>query len=163
MAALAVTCPALGSDRRIPLRHAHRSVSGGANVSLPVSWSAPPAGTRSLLVTIIDHHPIARLWVHWCVGGIPPGIVGLSEGASQNPGLLPAGAIETLNGYGQPGYGGPAPPAGSGPHEYVISVYALSGGVPAFRRASPGKKEIDDTVEGMVLAAGSCSGVFERG
>lgn len=161
MAALAVTCPALGSEHRIPLRHAHRSVSGGANVSLPVSWSAAPEGTRSFLLTIIDHHPVARLWVHWCVGGIPPGIVGLSEGASQNAGLLPAGAIETINTYGQPGYGGPAPPSGSGPHEYVISVYALSG-VPAFKRASLSKKQIDDMVKGMVLAAGSCSGVFER-
>jgi Raf kinase inhibitor-like YbhB/YbcL family protein len=158
---LVVTSPALGVNRRIPVRCAHRHVRGGENISLPVSWSEPPDLTRSLVLTIIDHHPIANLWVHWCVLGIPPNIRELQEGASLHPHLLPAGIVETINGYGEPGYGGPAPPPGSGPHEYVISVHALSM-VPQFKRSPLTVKQIDALIAGGILASGSCSGVFER-
>ncbi len=161
MDSLVVTCPVLDADHRIPLRHAFRRVRGGANVSVPLTWSRPPDGTRSLVLTIIDHHPVANLWVHWCVAGIPPDVVGIVEGASLNSRVLPAGAIETVNSYGEPGYGGPAPPGGTGPHDYVMSVYALSG-VPAFRRAQFTRKQIDQLLDGMILASGTCTGVFER-
>jgi Raf kinase inhibitor-like YbhB/YbcL family protein len=128
---------------------------------LHVGWSETPNLTRSIVVTIIDHHPIANFWVHWCVSGIPPNIRELPEGASLHPHLLPAGVIETINSYGEPGYGGPAPPPGSGPHEYVISVYAL-GAAPQFKRALLTMKQIDVLIAGEILASGSCSGVFER-
>src|SRR5512143_4119635 len=133
MQSLAVDCPVLDTEHRIPLRNAFRRVRGGGDVSLPLTWSRPPDGTRSLVVTVVDVHPAANFWVHWCVAGIPPEFPGFAEGASLNPRLLPAGAIETVNTYGEPGYGGPAPPGGAGPHDYVMSVYALSG-TPAFRR-----------------------------
>ncbi len=161
METLLAQCPTLDAQRRIPLRSAHRLVHGGTNISLPVTWSRPPEGTQSIVVTIIDEHPIARHWVHWCIAAIPPTILGLPEGASLQTRLLPAGALETINSYGEPGYGGPAPPGGSGPHEYITSVFALSG-VPSFKRAAYTKRQIDDLLRGMIIAAGSCTGIFER-
>jgi Raf kinase inhibitor-like YbhB/YbcL family protein len=161
VAPLVVSSSAIGANRRIPLRCAHRRVRGGENISPPVSWSEPPDLTRSIVVTIIDHHPIAHFWVHWCVSGIPPNVRELQEGASLHPHLLPAGVIETVNSYGEPGYGGPAPPPGSGPHEYVISVYAL-GTDPQVKRTPLTMKQIDALMAGGILASGSCSGVFER-
>jgi Raf kinase inhibitor-like YbhB/YbcL family protein len=159
---LQIQCPALGADRRIPLRNAHSRVRGGENVSLPLSWSEPPPLTRSVVVTIVDHHPIARRWIHWCVVGIPPDLDGLPEGASLHPQMLPPGVMETVNTYGEEGYGGPAPPLGSGPHEYVITVYALSG-LPAFSRSLLTEVRIGELMKGMVIASGECRGLFERG
>jgi hypothetical protein len=160
MPSLLVTCPALGADRRIPLRYAHSGVRGGENVSLPLSWSEPPSSTRSIIVTIIDHHPVARRWVHWCLAGIPQGIRELREGASLHAQLLPPGAVETINSYGEPGYGGPCPPRGSGPHEYVIRVYALAD-VPTITRSRLTEARIQEMIGEMVVASGECVGIFE--
>jgi len=76
--------------------------------------------------------------------------------------MLPPGVIETVNTYGEEGYGGPAPPLGSGPHDYVISVYALSG-LPSFSRSLLTEARIQELMKGMVIASGECVGVFERG
>ena len=35
------------------------------------------------------------------------------------------GAVQGLNGRGQPGYMGPRPPAGDGPHRYHFQLFAL--------------------------------------
>ncbi|HMC97237.1 MAG TPA: YbhB/YbcL family Raf kinase inhibitor-like protein, partial [Flavobacteriales bacterium] len=39
--------------------------------------------------------------------------------------LMPAGAIQGRTDFGVPGYGGPCPPPGHGPHQYVVTIYAL--------------------------------------
>jgi hypothetical protein len=114
-----------------------------------------------MVVTVVDHHPIARRWVHWCVAGIPPDIRALLEGASLHPEVLPAGAIETINSFDQPGYGGPAPPGGTGPHEYVMTVYALDD-VPRFLPLSLTEEQIERLIRNTVIASGDCTGVFER-
>jgi Raf kinase inhibitor-like YbhB/YbcL family protein len=82
--------------------------AGGKNVSLPLSWSDVPAGTKSLALSIVDPHPVANNWVHWLVINIPPETKGLPEGASQSS--MPGGAGGTENSYGENGYGGPQPP-----------------------------------------------------
>jgi phosphatidylethanolamine-binding protein (PEBP) family uncharacterized protein len=32
-----------------------------------------------------------------------------------------------VNDFGKPGYGGPCPPKGHGPHRYFFKLYALAG------------------------------------
>lgn len=108
----------------IPLRFATAHVAGGANVSIPYHWSDIPPGTKSLALSVVDHHRIARNWVHWLVVDINPKETKLAEGASG--GAMPSGALELLNSYGYTGYGGPQPPPGTGPHLYVASLYALN-------------------------------------
>jgi Raf kinase inhibitor-like YbhB/YbcL family protein len=39
--------------------------------------------------------------------------------------LLPKGALQTRTDFGKPGYGGPCPPEGHGPHRYVFTVFAV--------------------------------------
>ena len=56
---LDVHSPAFDSGGVLPQRFADAS-AGGSDVSPPLSWSATPAGTRSLAVTCVDHAPIAR-------------------------------------------------------------------------------------------------------
>ncbi|NDY42500.1 YbhB/YbcL family Raf kinase inhibitor-like protein [Dissulfurirhabdus thermomarina] len=117
-----LSSPAFTDGATLPIRFA-RAPAGGRNLSPPLAWSAPPEGTRSLALAVVDPHPVARNWVHWLVVDIPPETRALAEGAS--PGGLPPGARELVNSFGQPGYGGPQPPPGTGPHPYVFTLYAL--------------------------------------
>jgi Raf kinase inhibitor-like YbhB/YbcL family protein len=96
----------------------------GGNVSPALAWSDPPQGTKSFGVTLFDPDaPTGQGWWHWVVYDIPAAVHSLPAGAGQ---ALPAGARQTRNDFGGPGYGGPCPPAGSGPHRYVFTVYALN-------------------------------------
>ncbi|MBM4283628.1 MAG: YbhB/YbcL family Raf kinase inhibitor-like protein [Deltaproteobacteria bacterium] len=118
-----ITSGAFADGGTIPQAHAMPG-AGGANVSVPLSWTAPPPGTRSLALSMVDPHPVARNWVHWLVINLPPEAAALAEGASGKQ--MPAGARELKNSWGKPGYGGPQPPPGTGIHPYVITVYALN-------------------------------------
>jgi hypothetical protein len=154
-------CSVLGEEGRIPPRHAYRFVAGGRNVSPPLAWSGVPAGTRQLCLALIDLHPVARRWIHWALTGIPPEAVGIPEGASGRRDLLPPGCKELTNSYGEIGYGGPNPPAGTGSHEYVFTLYALSSDrpVPSALFSSPAiERELRDSL----LACASVSGTFSR-
>ncbi|MCK5573498.1 MAG: YbhB/YbcL family Raf kinase inhibitor-like protein [Bacteroidetes bacterium] len=155
------SCPALQTQSLIPNRYAYRGVQGGQNISLPVAWSDEPSETRSFALTIIDRHPVARNWIHWCIVQIPAGVHGIPEGASGDESQMPGGSIELLNSYGEPGYGGPKPPHGSGPHEYVISVHALAAPLPGISRSST-YRDIEQALQGNILATAEVAGVFEQ-
>jgi Raf kinase inhibitor-like YbhB/YbcL family protein len=50
----------------------------------------------------------------------------LKEGAGDAKGtLMPAGAVQSVTDFGQPGFGGPCPPVGDKPHRYIFTVHAL--------------------------------------
>lgn len=98
----------------------------GADISPPLSWSRPPAGTRSLLIIMSDPDaPGPMPFLHWVVFNIPPT-------ARSLPAHLPPhkhvagvhGARQGKNSFGGRGYGGPAPPPGPA-HHYRIEIYAL--------------------------------------
>ncbi|MEX3955483.1 YbhB/YbcL family Raf kinase inhibitor-like protein [Trinickia sp. EG282A] len=99
----------------------------GANVSPHISWSHVPRGTKSIVVTIYDPDaPTGGLgWTHWEVVNIPGSDTSIEKGASGNPTLLPAGAVETLTDFGDSRYGGPCPPEGES-HRYVVTASALA-------------------------------------
>jgi len=60
------------------------------------------------------------------VFNIPVTATGIPKNARNvEANLLPAGSIQSRTDFGQPGYGGPCPPAGSKPHRYQFTVYAL--------------------------------------
>lgn len=109
-----------GAD--IPVIHVRPS-AGGKNISPPLSWSNLPDGTKSVALSVVDIHPIARNWVHWLVINMPKGCEGLEEGASRK--AMPSGSRELKNSFKDFGYGGPQPPYGTGLHPYVFTVYAL--------------------------------------
>lgn len=99
----------------------------GENISPRISWTQVPRGTKSIVVTIHDPDaPTAGLgWTHWKVVNIPPSTSSIPKGASGNPSLLPAGALETMTDFGASKYGGPCPPQGES-HRYVVTISALS-------------------------------------
>jgi Raf kinase inhibitor-like YbhB/YbcL family protein len=151
---------AFENGKTIPSKYATTTVTGGKNISIPLSWDNPPAATKSFALTIIDLHPIANNWVHWIAINIPSDIAFIEEEIS-NTLKMPPATIELNNSYGGLGYGGPQPPKGSGPHRYEITLYALNTtkleldkhtSLPTFKKA----------IEGKVIATAKTVGVFER-
>jgi Raf kinase inhibitor-like YbhB/YbcL family protein len=126
-AGLTLQSPDLPAGQFAPRYLYDRFGCTGQNVSPALVWSDPPAGTRSFAVTLYDPDaPTGTGWWHWVIYDIPAGLGALSAGAgAADGGQLPAGARQTSNDFGAPGYGGPCPPAGDKPHRYVFTLYAL--------------------------------------
>jgi len=153
-----LTSSAFADGGKIPLPYVMRA-AGGKNLSLPLTWSGAPAGAKSFALSIVDPHPVARNWVHWLVKDIPGAAVSLEEGASGRK--MPPGAVELKNSWGEPGYGGPQPPPGTGDHPYVVTLYALS--VPRLEvKPSAGLGEFKQALEGKVLARATLTGYYGR-
>lgn len=153
-----ISSTAFKNEAKIPIRYVMPG-AGGQNVSIPVSWTGTPPGTKSFALSMVDPHPVARNWVHWLVINIPANVTSLEEGASRAK--MPHGCIELKNSFGEAGYGGPQPPKGTGDHPYVITVYALSAekldlphnvSLPAFSKA----------LEGKVLGSATITGKYGR-
>jgi Raf kinase inhibitor-like YbhB/YbcL family protein len=98
----------------------------GGNVSPALSWSNPPAGTKSFALLMHDPDaPTGSGWWHWVVYNIPATLSSLPAGAGDPlKSLLPAAAVQGRTDFGTPGYGGPCPPPGK-PHHYYLRLYAL--------------------------------------
>jgi|GEM_PF-1154673 len=99
----------------------------GENQSPQLSWSNAPEGTKSYSITLFDPDaPSGSGWWLWVVFDIPADGGELAAGAG-TPGWpgMPAGAMQNTTDLGGPGYGGPCPPTGHGPHQHVLTLHAL--------------------------------------
>jgi Raf kinase inhibitor-like YbhB/YbcL family protein len=117
----------------------------GSNVSPALQWSNVPAGTKSLVLQVLDPDaPTGSGFWHWAVYNIPSTATGLPQGAGNSSSALPVPAFGGANDYldtgttgGNGNYGGPCPPTGDKPHRYIFTLYALAvadveaaGGIP---------------------------------
>ena len=107
---LTLVSPAFRQGGTIPKRF----TCAGADLSPPLRWSKPPAGTHTLAISVIDLD--AHGFLHWLAWGMSPARRELA--ARQHP------PHQAINGFGRRGYGGPCPP--SGRHRYQFSLYALN-------------------------------------
>ena len=141
----------------IPVKFVRNTVKGGKNISPGISWKNVPAGTKSFAITCIDLNPMARKWVHWMVLNIASDVKEIPESASLN-----GKTLEMINSFGNKGYDGPQPPSGSGLHEYVLTVYALSAERFPVSEKQLSEKDFLQLVKGKILAKASISNSFGR-
>lgn len=98
----------------------------GENLCPALSWSQPPAGTKSFAITVYDPDaPTGSGWWHYLLVDLPADTRSLPQGFGTKPELRPAQSHEIRNDYGQLAYGGPCPPKGDKPHRYFFTVHAL--------------------------------------
>ena len=114
LATLVLSSPAFAAGHAIPRAY----TCDGRDVSPPLRWTAPPRGTQSFAITVVDVD--AGGFVHWRARGIPASARGLAAGEHATK--------ELPNSFGHTGYSGPCPPRGSKPHRYVFRLEALEAG-----------------------------------
>ena len=99
--------------------------AGGSDVSPQLSWSGFPDETRSFAVTVYDPDaPTASGFWHWAVANLPVSVTDLPADAGDGS-ELSGGALILANDAGQKRFIGAAPPAGHGPHRYIVAVHAV--------------------------------------
>ena len=99
----------------VPQNLAHLMCSG-ENISPGLKWDNPPGKTKSYAITLIDKNAFG--WIHWIMYNIS------ADKKVLKPGEITGGADVVMNSFGETGYGGPCPPAGS-THTYQFKVWAL--------------------------------------
>jgi hypothetical protein len=144
---LTITSSAFADGELIPRRY----TCDGQDVSPPLEWSEPPAGTAAFAIVVTD--PDARDFVHWVAYDIDAAARSLVEGAS-GPGGFPEGR----NDFGRNAWGGPCPPSGT--HRYVFDLYSLDGPLGLDGGAQLG--EVERAMDGHVLAQARLLGRYQR-
>jgi Raf kinase inhibitor-like YbhB/YbcL family protein len=151
---LELTSPAFHEGESIPEQY----TADGRNVSPPLKWRNPPAGTRSLTLICEDPDAPRGTFTHWVVFNLPAESQGLSEGVPAEA-TLPNGMAQGTNDFGRVGYGGPSPPPGK-PHRYFFKLYALDR--PLDLRPGATKSQFLAAVKGHVLGEAQLMGTFVR-
>ena len=146
---LNLTSDAFANGQAIPAHH----TCDGANQSPPLSWGEPPPATKSFALVIDDPDAPGGTFRHWGAFDIPASTRRI--GAGQQVG------VQAVNDFDKPGYGGPCPPKGHGPHHYHFKLFAL--GVERLN-VGPNPKVIDVGNEASrhAIAQGELIGTYER-
>jgi Raf kinase inhibitor-like YbhB/YbcL family protein len=133
-----------------------RFTCDGENRSPPLQWSDAPDRTRSFVLLCDDPDAPGGTWYHWAAYDIVPTTTELAENAARERGLKQA-----ANDFQEPGYGGPCPPRGHGPHHYHFRLLALS---TEHLRAptNPSCRDIEQEARKHKLAEAVLVGWYER-
>jgi Raf kinase inhibitor-like YbhB/YbcL family protein len=148
---MAVTSKTFASNDAIPVDN----TCDGADRSPDITWSAPPAGTKSFAIVAEDPDAPGGTFTHWIAYNIDSAARDLPEGA--DPATL--GGAAGLNDFKHPAYNGPCPPK-SEIHHYVFRVFALD--QPVEIRPEPDRDAIDTAMGGHVLGVGAVVGSFSH-
>jgi len=105
---LSLTSMSFAYGEIIPERYARN----GGNISPELTWSEPPAGTKSFALLVVSG-PMpdgGEHWVLWAAINIPPDTLSLPEGIETDEiGNLPDGGQVLENSWAELKYGGPTP------------------------------------------------------
>ena len=115
--AFQLTVAGFAEGASIPQRH----TCDGQDLSPGVSWSGAPGDTGSFALIMDDPDAPVGTWNHWLLWDLAASTQSLPEGL--RPGQL---GVSGTNDFGRPGYGGPCPPRGHGPHRYYFKLFALN-------------------------------------
>ena len=149
MADFTLASASFGDGRPLPAQF----TCDGTDQSPPLAWSEPPRGTKSFALVVDDPDAPGGTFRHWGAYDIPASARAISAGE-------PIG-VQTINDFGKPGYGGPCPPKGNGPHHYHFKLFALDAdklGLPANARAA----DVERAAKRHALGQGELIGAYER-
>ena len=125
----------------------------GAYQTPVLSWGYPTSGTKSFALVIDDPDAPSGTFRHWGVFDIPASA--RSIGGAQHVGT------EVTNDFDKPGFGGPCPPKGHGPHHYHFKLFALDTDkleIPSGAKV----KDVEDAAAKHAIARGELIGTYER-
>jgi Raf kinase inhibitor-like YbhB/YbcL family protein len=152
--AFGLSSSAFQANQPIPQKYA----CTGSDLSVPLTWTNPPGGTKSFALIVDDPDAPAGTWVHWVLYDLPADTKNLGEGIPATN-RLDNGAKQGKNDFGKIGYGGPCPPGGSA-HHYHFKLYALADQVRL--NAGATKQQLLDAMKGHILGQTELVGTFKR-
>lgn len=153
IASITVTSKSFASGGQIPVDY----TCDGKNVSPQLTWSSPPANTKSFAVVVDDPDAPGGTFTHWIVFDLPADALSLAEAV--DPAALGAlGAKVGQNDFHNVSWEGPCPPKGEGMHRYQFRVFALDAPLKAEEGAT--RAQIDAALNGHVLGQGALTGGF---
>lgn len=130
----------------------------GADLSPPLLWTDPPAGTRSFALIVEDPDAPRGIFRHWGLYNLPADRRALETGEGNRE----SGDFrQAHNDFGKIGYGGPCPPRGHGPHRYRFRLLALDVETLSIG-TSPTIEKLLDRAEPHILASTVLTGQYER-
>jgi len=130
----------------------------GADVSPQLSWTDPPAETKSFALLADDPDAPVGNWNHWTLWNLPPDLRGLPEGISKQA-RLPDGTQQGSNDFRRTGYNGPCPPPGK-PHRYYFKLFALDAKLEL--RPGSSNKQLESAMKAHILAQAEYMGRYGR-
>jgi Raf kinase inhibitor-like YbhB/YbcL family protein len=130
----------------------------GQNVSPPLAWNAPPAGTQAFALIVDDPDAPSGVFTHWVLFNLPPSTRELAEGVPTQE-QLPNDALQGKNDSGKIGYGGPCPPPGPS-HRYRFNIYAIDKLLNL--TAGTSKQQVLDAMQGHILAQALLTATYQR-
>ena len=148
-----IKSPAFKHEGMIPSQY----TCDGPNVSPPLEWADPPAGTESFALVCDDPDAPGGDWVHWVVWNIPAHKREISENFPKDK-ELKDGTRQGVTDFGRAGYGGPCPP--SGVHRYFFKLYALKSCLDLAPGAT--KKDLLSAIKNLTLASCQFHGNYQR-
>lgn len=146
---LELRSPAFSDDTVLPVRF----TKVNANVSPPLEWSAPPAGSAELAIVCEEPDAPSGTFTHWLVTGVDPVVTAVAEGADP-------GGVTWPNSFGQRRYDGPLPPVGDDAHRYVFRVFSFDR--PLDLSPEDGSARVRAALEDQRTRSGTLTGPFAR-
>jgi Raf kinase inhibitor-like YbhB/YbcL family protein len=149
---LTLTSDAFANGQSIPAKYS----CVGKNISPALSWTEPPAGTKSFALIVDDPDAPMGTWVHWVLYNISSEKRNLQD---HNTGKNVIKAIFVgKNSSGNLRYDGPCPPSGT--HRYYFKLYALDITISLLPGAT--KEQVLKEMTNHILAQGELMGTFSK-
>ncbi len=146
----------------------------GEDISPHLSWSAPPEGTKSVVIVAEDpqHEQTEDTWTHWIVYGLDPSVTSVEAGVAAET-TLPVSGVHGANDWQAQRYNGPCPtptityandgakffpPDVAQPRPYNFYVYAVDVDVDLEPGAS--RNTVLRAIDGHIVAAGNLETIY---
>jgi len=130
----------------------------GENISPPLNWTEISQNAKSLVLIVDDPDAPAGIFVHWVLYNVDASLRGLPEDVAKSASVSGIG-LQGVNDFRRSGYDGPCPPKGS-PHRYYFKLYALD--TMLSLKAGASKSEVENAMQGHILAQGQLMGKYSR-